>query len=91
MTSSATSRCSAEPSFSSSVREVACSATGSKGSGSSQGSTSAGRALLDNVSVVSAAASLDTSTRSPAMAYGFGRASSPSGADSGPTRSSSLS
>ena len=50
------------PSFSSSVREMAWTATGSKGSGSSQGSTSAGRALPDSVSVVSAAASLDTRT-----------------------------
>ena len=47
--------------------------------------------LLDSVSEVSAAASLDTRTRSPAIAYGFGLASSPSGAESGPTLSSSLS
>ena len=91
VTSSATSRCRADTSFSSSSREVAWIATGSSGSGSSQGSTSAGRLLLDKVSEVSAAASLETSTRSPAMARGFGRASSPSGADRGPARSSSLS
>ncbi len=38
-----------------------------------------GRVFVDNVSDVSAAASLETSTRSPAIAYGFGRESSSDG------------
>ena len=59
-------------SFSSSLREAACTATGSSGSGSSHGSTRAGRLLPDSVSEVSAAVSLETRTRSPAIACGFG-------------------
>ena len=73
VTSSATSRCSAETSFSSSFRVAAWTAIGSSGSGSNHGSTSAGRALPDSVSEVSAAVSLDTRTRSPAIAWVFGR------------------
>ncbi len=91
VTSSATRRDRADVSFSSSARELAWIATGSSGSGSSHGSTSAGRSLVDSVSVVSAAVSLVTSTSSPAIACDLGRVSSPSGAASGPTRSSSVS
>ena len=91
VTSSATSRCRAEANRSSSAREAAWMATGSSGSGSSHGSTSAGCSVVDKVSDVSAAPSLETSTMSPATACGVGRVSSPTGVASGPTRSSSTS
>ena len=71
VTSSATRRCRAEASFSSSPRVVARIATGRSGSGSSQGSMSAGRAVPERVSAVSAVWSLETRTRSPAMAHRF--------------------
>ena len=91
VTSSATSRCRSVASLSSSPLDRAWIATGSNGLGSSQGSTRAGLPLRDKVSDVSAPASLDTTTMLPAIPAPTGRVSSPTGADNGPMRSSSLS
>ena len=77
--SSATSRCSAPASLSSSDLVAGRIATGSSGSGSTHGSTTAGESLLLSVSVVSACRSLATTHRSPAIASGLGRSVSPSG------------
>ena len=89
VTSSATRRCRAPPSLSSSDFVAARIATGSCGSGSSHGATTAGRSCDDRVSEVSARVSLETSARSPAIAVPRGRWPSTKGAASGPTRSSS--
>jgi hypothetical protein len=77
VTSSATSRCSAEASLSSSALLLAWMATGSSGSGSTHGSTSAGLSLRERVSEVSALDSLATRTMSPAMANSLGASRRP--------------
>ena len=89
VTSSATRRCSAPPSLSSSDFVAARIATGSCGSGSSHGATTAGRSGEERVSDVSARVSFETSAMSPAMAVPRGRCVSTKGDASGPTRSSS--
>ena len=80
VTSSATTRCRAPASLSSSRLLEAWIAMGSGRSGSTHGSMSAGRSFADRVSDVSACDSLLTRTSSPAMPRLVGRVASSRGA-----------
>ncbi len=86
--SSATSRPMPWDSLSSSALDFATMATGSSGSGISQGSISSGWSLAERVSPVSALPSLATAQMSPAMHCATVRCVLPSGEVSAPTFSS---